>query len=273
MLTYRTGAAGAPGAARFMSEHLLQQTLSPEMAAMAEYYEQGVTPPTLADAAASRYGRLMTGGAPLAGDMLDGLVQAEMARLAESGVSWGTGLEQSGDALVLHAVAAFAAAGLAGRDEALACLTRLFGAGSGFGIGSGNEGGVDSTEAAFTEGIGERLDAAMATAASTPDRSSATATPRRDMNPLLARRLGIEPRRGLKPDEVACLLNGQRADGGAIEGKVRRASSLPLAQIFGLDAGQVPTRAQLEQMLVGRKTNGEALSAEAAERAVRRLLS
>ena len=44
MLTYRTGAAGAPAAARFMSEHLLQQTLSPEMAAMAEYYEQGVTP-------------------------------------------------------------------------------------------------------------------------------------------------------------------------------------------------------------------------------------
>jgi hypothetical protein len=46
MLTYRTGAAGAPSAARFMSEHLLQQTLPPEMAAMAEYYEQGVTPPT-----------------------------------------------------------------------------------------------------------------------------------------------------------------------------------------------------------------------------------
>lgn len=45
MLTYRTGAAGAPAASRFMSEHLLQQTLSPEMAAMAEYYEQGVTPP------------------------------------------------------------------------------------------------------------------------------------------------------------------------------------------------------------------------------------
>jgi hypothetical protein len=49
-------------AARFMSEHLLQQTLSPEMAAMAEYYEQGVTLPTLTDAAASRYGRFTAGG-------------------------------------------------------------------------------------------------------------------------------------------------------------------------------------------------------------------
>ncbi|MDE8347681.1 MAG: hypothetical protein POH28_16135, partial [Acidocella sp.] len=96
MLTYRTGAAGAPGAARFMSEHLLQQTLSPEMAAMAEYYEQGVTPPMLADAAASRYGRFVAGGAPLVAETLDGLVQAEAARLAESGLSRGQGLEQGG---------------------------------------------------------------------------------------------------------------------------------------------------------------------------------
>jgi hypothetical protein len=93
------------------------------------------------------------------------------------------------------------------------------------------------------------------------------------MNPMLARRLGIEPQRGLKPDEVACLLNGQRADGGAIEGRVRRASSLPLAQIFGLDAARVPTPEQLARMLAGRKVNGEALPAEEAERAVRRLLS
>ena len=90
MLTYRTGAAGAPAAARFMSEHLLQQTLSPEMAAMAEYYEQGVTPPTLADAAASRYGRFMAGGAPLAAETLDGLVRVEVERLAESGVALAT---------------------------------------------------------------------------------------------------------------------------------------------------------------------------------------
>ena len=106
-----------------------------------------------------------------------------------------------------------------------------------------------------------------------PDRSSATATPRRDMHPKLARRLGIDPHRGLKPDEVACLLNGQRADGGAIDGRVQRASSLPLAQIFGLDAAQKPTREQLEQVLAGRKANGDALPAQEAERAVRRLLA
>jgi hypothetical protein len=41
VLTYRTGAAGAPSAARAMGEHLMQQTLSREMAAMAEYYHHG----------------------------------------------------------------------------------------------------------------------------------------------------------------------------------------------------------------------------------------
>ena len=38
-----------------MSEHLLQQTLSPEMAAMAEDHHQGLKPPTPAEAAAARY--------------------------------------------------------------------------------------------------------------------------------------------------------------------------------------------------------------------------
>ncbi len=262
MLTYRTGAAGAPAAARFMSEHLLQQTLSPEMAAMAEYYEQGVTPPTLADAAASRYGRFTAGGTPLAADTLDGLVRVEAERLAESGAATATGADNGRDEPILRALAAFAAAGLVGCEEALASLVRLSGAGPAS-EGSGAE--VDDKA--------RRLDAAMAEAAVAPDRSSATAAPRRDMNPMLARRLGIEPQRGLKPDEVACLLNGQRADGSAIEGRVQRASSLPLSQIFGLDAARVPTPEQLARMLAGRKVNGEALPAEEAERAVRRLLS
>ena len=254
MLTYRTGAAGAPAAARFMSEHLLQQTLSPEMAAMAEYYEQGVSPPTLADAAASRYGRFTSGGTLLAADALDELVRVEVERLADSGVGLADGAGDERDELVLRALAAFAAAGLVGREEALDSLARL-----------SEKGSARDNEGHLAEAIVE--------AATLPDRSSATATPRRDMNPQLVRRLGIDPHRGLKPDEVACLLNGQRADGGAIDGRVQRASSLPLAQIFGLDAEQVPTREQLEQMLAGRKANGDALSAEVAERAVRRLLA
>jgi hypothetical protein len=42
MLTYRTGAAGAPSAAAGMADHLLEQTLTPEQAALATYYQQGM---------------------------------------------------------------------------------------------------------------------------------------------------------------------------------------------------------------------------------------
>ncbi|HUN38914.1 MAG TPA: MobF family relaxase [Acetobacteraceae bacterium] len=42
MLTYRTGAAGAPSAARAMADHLLEQTLPQAQAELAAYYQRGV---------------------------------------------------------------------------------------------------------------------------------------------------------------------------------------------------------------------------------------
>lgn len=42
MLTYRTGAAGAPSAAAGMADHLLEQTLSPAQAELAGYYQQSL---------------------------------------------------------------------------------------------------------------------------------------------------------------------------------------------------------------------------------------
>ena len=225
MLTYRTGAAGAPSAARLMTEHLLQQTLTPEMAAMAEYYEQGVRPPTPADAVASRYGRLAVNGILLGGAPFDELVKEEAGRLADSSLE-SDGMPLDWDVLVLHALAAFAAAGLGSREEALACSKRV-------------KADVDP----------DRFDVEIERAGTERDYSSATATPRRDMNPALARRLGIDPHRGLRPGEVAYLLNGQRADGGAIEGRAQQAASLPLAQIFGLDPNQRPTRAELDALV------------------------
>ena len=44
MLTYRTGAAGAPSAARAMADHLLEQTLPQAQAELAEYYQRGSAP-------------------------------------------------------------------------------------------------------------------------------------------------------------------------------------------------------------------------------------
>jgi hypothetical protein len=230
-----------------MAEHLLQQTLSPEMAVMAEYYEQGMTPPTQAEAAYSRYNRLAVERTLPGGAALDELVKIEVARLRES-VLAADGSALRASELELRAIAAFAGAGLVTREEAMASLTRL-----------GNPGVIDQLDAAIHEAMAAR------------DYSSALALPRRDMNPVLAARLGITPNRGLTPSEVAFLLNGQRADGQVIAGKQIQAGTQSLAQIFGLKGDERPSRDQLEHMLSGRTANGEVLPEKAATAAVKRL--
>jgi hypothetical protein len=241
VLTYRTGLAG-----REMAEHLLQQTLPPEMAVMAEYYEQGVTPPTPAEAAASRYARLTTLGLLPTGEALDAIVQTETMRLGESV------LNQDGTAvapaeLTMRSLAAFTGAGIVERHEAIASLTRFAGA---------------ADTARLDELIGESTKAR--------DHSSATATPRRDISPALAQRLAIMPNRGLKLDELAYLLNGQRADGRAIEGKRQKKDAPPIGEAFGFDCAVRPTREQLERILAGKTIDGVDLPEPQATHAVRR---
>lgn len=245
MLTYRTGSAGAPSAAKNMAEHLYQQTLPPEMAVMADYYEQGVTVPTLAETVLCRYGKGGEGAWRLSGP-LDDLAKAEMIRLSDSQSGTGT----ITDEIAVRAVSAFHAAGLIERGEAQDCLERF---------------GVISSE--------QDMDRAIEAAQSVPDHSSAVATPRRDMSPALAQRLGIDTGRGLKPDEVAHLLNGQRADGQAIAGKQVQAATLPLTQIYGLDGRKKPTRDQLSLMLDGKTVSGEELPDKVKKNAVKRLLT
>ncbi len=212
---------------------------------MAEYYEQGVRPPTPADTVTSRYGRFAL-IASLEGQAPDELIKVEADRLADSALA-SEGRLLDWDVLVLHALAAFVGAGLLSREAALSSAERLD---------------------AVVEP--DQLDRATKRARTERDYSSATATPRRDMNPALAQRLGIDPHRALRPGEVAQLLNGQRADGGFIEGRAQQAASLPLAQVFGLEPGARPTRAALGHVLVGRKADGEALPPKEAMRSVRR---
>jgi hypothetical protein len=249
VLTYRTGAAGAPSAARAMGEHLLQQTLSPEMAAMAEYYEQGIRPPTPAEAAAARYANEAASGKLHDAAVLDDLVTRETARLAEIAPD-SAGRGADGNELTVRALGAFVAARMIDRDDAIAALRR--------------SGQVDADA---------RLDRATAGARTSKDYSSATAAPRRDMHPALATRLGIDTTRGLTAAEVANLLNGQRADGADIVGKQKQAASEGVGEIFGMDQTRLPTRAELEHVLAGRKVDGTELAAGDATRAVRRFQS
>jgi hypothetical protein len=249
MLTYRTGASGSAQSARNMAEHLGQQTLSSEMAVMAAYYEQGVAPPTTADAAAGRYARFAMAEKTLRGTILDELVRAESVRLGQSALPVESSPLFVGE-VQLRALAALAGAGLVDRHEAIASLTRLAGQ-------------VDEA----------RLDAAIAAAKTDLDYTSATAAPRTDMNPALAKRLGIAPGRGLRQDEIANLLNGQRADGGEIKSKKRQSPTRALADIFGLESSGLPTKTQLQNMLSGRTAQGVPLAKPEVDRALGRFLA
>lgn len=237
MLTYRTGAAGATSAAKAMSEHLLQQTLPPEMAVMAEYYAQEVAPPTPAEAAMARYPdmRSMT-------DLndLSAALDTEIERLKE--VS-----SDSADRLAVRAAGTFVAASLIDRATAETLL--------------------ELRGATFAP---DALDAEIANAKSARDYSSATAVPRRDMNPRLAERLGIDPSQSLTSAQVAHLLSGNRADGLQIEGKAKQTYTESIGKIFGMDENRLPTRNELEAVLAGKTVSGGDIPAKAAQRAVRR---
>ena len=246
MLTYRTGAAGAPSATRNMSEHLLQQTLPPEMAAMAEYYEGGLTPPTVAEAAASRYRERLGTAATAEPVLLDQLLAEEVERLGEATGRLDLNTAQQKD-MALRAAGAFVAAGLTSSDDALAALAR-----------AGHAADEPALSAAAKEASGER------------DYSSAIATLRRDFHAGLAERLGVKPGRSLTPGEIAHLLNGQRADGGEIAGKKKQAATDSLRVTFGLAKDRLPTMAELEHVLAGRRADGTPLPEGEAPRAVRR---
>jgi hypothetical protein len=90
------------------------------------------------------------------------------------------------------------------------------------------------------------------------------------MNPALAERLGIDTAKALTAGDVANLLNGQRADGSDIEGKQKQAGTESVGTVLRMDDSRMPTRAELECVLAGKRVDGTTLSPEVAQRAVRR---
>jgi len=86
----------------------------------------------------------------------------------------------------------------------------------------------------------------------------ATAEPRRDREPALAKALGLDPNRTPSLDEIAAVLSGNRADGSRIPGKQIQRSTQSLAAELGLDPLRVPTPKQIGHILDGRRADGEA---------------
>ena len=96
--------------------------------------------------------------------------------------------------------------------------------------------------------------------------------PRRDTHPRLATLLGLDPNRPPTLEEVANLLNGQRADGDDIAGKQKQRATVPLDAALGLDPKQAPTGEQAAHVLAGRRADGQALKGPEAKSARGRFL-
>ena len=131
--------------------------------------------------------------------------------------------------------------------------------------------GTELADAATRAGYAKELAAAGGTVAELrPDLSSA-----------FAARLGIADRsRPLTTGEIANLMNNQRADGGAIEGRKKHAAHRSVAEVFGLEPKALPSVTAIENVLAGRRAdgvvprvatgNGEPLAAKVVESSLRK---
>ena len=80
---------------------------------------------------------------------------------------------------------------------------------------------------------------------------------RPDLSPAFAAALGIKAsQQNLEVGEIANLMNLRRADGGEIEGKKQHRAHQSVAEVFGLAADALPTEAQIENVLAGRRAGG-----------------
>jgi hypothetical protein len=79
-----------------------------------------------------------------------------------------------------------------------------------------------------------------------------------DLTAAFAARLGIDRSRPLTLTEAANLMNNRTASGGEIEGKATHSAHQSVASVFGLDAKALPTVAEIENVLAGRRGDGGA---------------
>lgn len=301
MLTYRTGAAGSPSAAKAMAEHLGEQTLPAGKVELARYYQRGMAAGFDAELGQDTFAveamKLLQAGTSL-GDLPDALAAGVRERHAEFvGTTMAGAHRDAGEATVLAAFAEFATVSDAPGAEAVKAQRRLTEALEGRlfelrhrldqaelhglldRIGDVQawrreaidlEAERDRLASAFGDALAaasHRFDAVLE-AAGMALHGRTLPEPRRDTHPRLATLLGMDPNRPPTMEEVANLLNGQRADGSDVEGKQKQRATAALDEALGLDPKQAPTGGQVAQILAGRRADGQALEGADA-RAVR----
>jgi hypothetical protein len=292
MLTYRTGAAGSPSAAKAMAEHLGEQTLPADKVELAQHYQRGMVAEFDAelgqDVFAGEAMKLLRAGTVL-GELQDALAAAVIGRHSEFvGAAMAGAHRDMDEAAVLAAFAEFVTVSDEPGAEAAEVEYRLteelesrifeLRHKLGWAERHGLRDRIDDVQAWQREAaelgaerdriagaFGEALAAAshrfdtVLEAAETALHGRTLPEPRRDTHPRLAALLGMDPNRPPTMEEVANLLNGQRADGGDIESKQKQRATAALDEALGLDPKQVPTSKQVAHVLAGRRADGQAL--------------
>lgn len=253
MLTYAIIAAGSGAGGQALAEYLLQ-TLAPERADLANYYQRGMRP-------------------DLAGTLGEDGFAAAATELVRQGTTLAD-LPSALDAAIQERHAPLLARFIVGETASLASLAE-------FVVTSSDP--EAATEKLLARGVDSPdAETAIGAAAYRRDKvlqgverglyGQSTAEPRRDTHPRLAELLGLDPQRVPLAGEIGQIFSGRRADGTEIEGRSRQKGTLSLADALGLDPMRAPTAEEIGHILAGRRADGTAVTGPGTETARSRLL-
>ncbi len=306
MLTYRTGAAGSPSAAGAMVDHLREQTLPTDKAELARYYQRSMVAEFAGDLKRDTFAieaeALLKLGATL--EVLPGALATSVELLHTPFVNaFLSGKRQEADeATTLATLAEWTVASKASGTTAAqieyrltepqeACaaeLRHVLGQAYRHGLLDKTDDvpewrrelrELEAESARIIQAFGEATGAAsyryekVLEAAKAGAHGHTAAEPRRAMHPRLAELLALDLNRSPSRDEIANILNGQRADGEDIPGKQKQRATISLADALGVNPQRAPTRDEVTHILAGRRADGAAVEGAGAATARGRFLA
>jgi hypothetical protein len=286
-----------------MADHLMEQTLPVDKAELAQYYQRGMAPAFAGDLTrdtlTAEASELLRKGIPpeSLASVLATSVELKHAEFVRGYLS--EGMHEAAPTAALARLAEYVAVGGMAPSEAEERLTETIdrqifdlehrlGQAERFGLAEATEDARDwQTELANLEVKRARIvqawDDALGAASYRFDKIVQTAEagihghtvaePRRDMHPKLAELLGMDMLRPPTRDEIANLLNGQRADGEDIPGKQLQRATVGLDEALGLNPKRAPTWDEVSQVLAGRRADGKSVEGPATVTARSRFLA